>query len=491
MPDFTLSCITGVVPYADSSYRSYVPRTSRPHLVWVCSEAEKTIGEHVFQSSSREKEHTRVGLRQLLTVDAPTGKCLELYTKTSEETVGGLLSHHRERPPSTILSNPVPSSAGISSLLSSAESYGSESPQNELQRGSSIFVSDIHGNIFRAKYLSCDDDGAPPSVRARTEGKEPPRGTWEWSSLVPAACAIPTSLNGLSGGKQEWYETSRGMPGWAGLAWMESTGSSGEKTTLVSLREFYQDARIVDVEVGKVVTMYGTTHPPTGLHTPAAIPSTFIAAEGVLCTLFDTRCPSAVMTWENSISPEEWRNAQALATPSASLVKNRLTSICGVVRDVCATSNPMEIAACVDRALCVYDLRKFSRTFTSSNVLKYNIASITPLREGSCIVCSGIDSELRLVPLSWKETTTETVSSNVNKEKKVGNAESKEKNSSAKVNSNKVEQKLESLSGTFRTRLNDSIRCESTWQGGWVTSVNENGAAAVGISATGELFMAQ
>lgn len=59
-----------------------------------------------------------------------------------------------------------------------------------------------------------------------------------------------------------------------------------------------------------------------------------------------------------------------------SLIPGRLTSVNGVISDVCGTRNEFEVALSIDRALCVYDYRKFTRQFTSSAVLKYEIASI-------------------------------------------------------------------------------------------------------------------
>lgn len=556
--DFSISLVTGILPYyvpkskdgqerqgRCRSRRTHVPKGSRPHLLWTSFDSGKTsssfpsssVGNLVnIRTGSKSPTSTSRGyyrIQQLLTLDTGTGLCLQQYGSVQkEETIS---------PPP--LSSPIPSRRPIAALCLGNKKE-SHTP-SEL-----VYVSDVVGNIYSAiarVVSSSETEPSFPTVRRRLE-----RATgdttetvsavaavmtceWQWSLITPSNAFSPSTLlkdSGESGpsdsraGKVGMYQ---GVPGWAGLSTLHYPG----KQYLLSLREFYQDARVLDCErEGAVVHSYGLPHAPTGFYIPEALPYCFVAAEGTQCTVFDTRCPGVVMSWKEGIHltvfKEETRNENSQGkfageaeekgtqkgskakNPLPSLVQQQFTSISGLVRDVCGTSKPFEVAACIDRALCVFDLRRFNRLYTSSNVLKYNISSITPFAGGTGIVCTGIDSEVCVIPLPSDIRSADDQTKGVVAQKIPGGAGERDggnggdllataPGSSDPVCSN------EELSGTFRSRLNRSVRCEETWQGGWVTSLcdynNEastsscelvkGGACAIGISITGEVYLAQ
>lgn len=546
-PDFSISLVTGILPYCISKNkkeeqdkarrahrRTYVPKSSRPHLLWSTSYSAKNSSSYPFSSVGKllnaqtgskgaSTSQIQYGIQQLLTVDAETGLRLQQY---------GSVPREKARYPSPV-SAPIPSAQPIAALCLG--------PNKGTQHVSDVvYVSDVVGNIYTAtaKVVSSSSELAvsPLTVRRRLENSSTDShealfstdssflsSEWEWSLLTPSH-AIHTSMlekKETGSGKARL----KGLPGWAGLSTLHYPGEQ----YLLSLREFYQDARVVDCERdGVVVHTYGLTHAPTGLHTPFGLPYCFVAAEGAQCTVFDTRCPGVAMTWKESSrlnavkeevsdgiaksdarAEDSPRNANKGKISFPSLIQQQFTSVSGLVRDICGTPKPLEIAACIDRALCVFDLRRFNRLFTSSNVLKYNISSITPVGGGKGIVCTGIDSEVCVIPLPTdlrfaddqkKSLAAHKISEDgLGNSKKGGEGEDTSKASGAVG----LSAASEELAGTFRARLNRSVRCEEAWQGGWVASSrdddggsgrsndNRGGACAVGVSITGELFLAQ
>jgi len=426
--DLIICSLTGVISCtAAIPRRTAVPRAARPHVAWV-SEASSGVaglGQPTVLTPSENPPPPLV-LTRLLTVDAPTGLCLQQYGLPAADQ--------------SFTSSPIPSGRPVMSVIAADDV--------------AAYVSDDVGNVFSFRNANPIDE--QPKARRRTEG-----GCGSWSSLTPAASTMPSLI-------PTDQKKSIGMPGWSALSPLGSSSAA-----LLSVREFFQDTRVIDTATGSVLRCYSTTHPATGVYAPGvdsgSLASCFLITEGRLCTMYDSRCPSAVLTWDEAEDMDQWRDVHDRCGDAGSCVKGRLTSIGGIVRDVCGAANPTEVALCMDRAVCVYDVRKFARQLTSSNVLKYNIASVASLRRGTAVACAGLDSEVRLVSLEVKKKAP--------------------KSTEFPAQPATEEERNENLAGTFRTRLNSSICCEQTWQGGWVTSQGE-GAAAVGVSTTGEVFLA-
>lgn len=557
--DFSIFPISRVLPYGKTvrdsmgeqteskvHRRTYVPKGSRPHLLWTTSCSAKgssscsfpfsvigTIesGQEGGGISPLETQGLR-GIRQLLTVDAETGLRLQQYGTLS---VG---SEVFSPPPASL---PIPSRRPIVSLCL-GNKKGSDYPCSEV-----VYVSDEIGNIYSATSAVPSDSSnscsSPLPVRRRTEGTvgntadELSQDTpllshkWHWTLLTPSNGAFSNSRmlkDGKGSSKSSGLENeaimSGGAPGWAGLSILHNT----REQHLLSLREFYQDARVLDCErEGLVVQSYGLTHAPTGMYTPTALPFCFVVAEGSLCTVFDTRCPGVVMGWREGTQLNRSKelpchsitNGAAISEPIEDgnkakstfppLVQQQFTSVSGLVRDVCKTAEPLEVALCIERALCVFDLRRFTRLFTSSNVLKFHISSITPIRHGNGIVCTGIDSEVCVIPVSCSARSVGHEKDNTVPQKGLeaeekGKKETKVNHLAATTEQSKSSILSEELAGSFRSRLKRSMQCEEVWQGGWVASSCdfsgetratsgdiEGGACAVGISITGELYIAQ
>lgn len=569
-----------------SGRRSYVPRGSRPHIAWVADAGDNGDEACALGSYSRLKGDGTCSrdaddedpaapsppqqqqqqsspphgcrLTQLVTVDGATG-CRALRIAPGGVARG---------------SAPIPSGRRIASMILDHRSSSGNSTNTTAAAFSSI-VSDDKGNVYRlvwgdASFSSSASAAAAATVvessadggrkRDRNGGAVVAAGattpgalllSWAaeatWETLVDAHSHIPVGVYGRPDGAP--YSTlssrlavSRGAPGYVGLGFVTTTTTSGGRP-LVCVREGYNDVRVIDTAVNSVVQTYGTTHRPTALYIPSAwdyaadddggagasarfgpLASTALVCEGTLATLFDVRCPGAVMTVaemfeaapdpatstpavaeaggleEATTEAKRGSNTNNRTTKTAPLVPGRLTSTLGLVTDACATANPYEVALSIDRALCVYDLRKFTRLFSSSNVLKYNIASIASTAQGRAVVCAGIDSEVRIIPLYTKPSSEEegavvlSLAGTNNPAGAVRNHQQAEQRAAAAAAAERGEDPdtadVAAVS-TFRTRLNTSVSCASTWQGGWVTAVNHRGAAAVGISLDHEVFIAQ
>lgn len=553
--EYSFSTVSGVL--AAQSQRQYVPRASRPHIAWTAppssdvsllGKLSRLKGDGTAtraakpSKAAKDNEDEAVepragdtyGLLQLLTVDASSGTKLHLISPTS--VAGGAVSR---------LSSSIPSNRRAAALLLSSSSNAVGGNANttaaaaldDVESGPT-YVSDDLGNIYTYTWVA--DDTAPPVMkRQRPEvtaaaaggaGNAASSGEREGAWRIVAGAHSSTSRHSsiplaadATGDIAALFSTARGGSGWAGLAALNAS-------SLVSVREFFSDIRIVDPSSCTVVQTYSTTHQPSGLHLPSlSFPSCVLVTEGCLATLYDSRCPSAVMTLAEIYTAAEDRvttgeptdsvvtEKSAAAPPPPPLVPGRLTSSTGCIRDVCATAAPMEVAFAIDRALCVYDMRKFNRLFTAASVLKFNIASVAAVAAGRAVVCSGTDTEVRLIPLFARDATP----ANDGKDGVLSlaggaAAEGRPKQRKATVPSSTappppspsasngaataaalttgggvIDVTAIGPGGSFRTRLNTSVCCSTMWQGGWVTSFNGGGAAAVGISIDGEIFLAQ
>ncbi|KAL7702653.1 hypothetical protein N2W54_006568 [Lotmaria passim] len=553
MASYTFSTVTNVLPLGVQ--RAYVPRAARPHLAWACpayaTATSHVLGEHCrlkgdgtaaretraageeegevsheatssTPTTSPANASSEMKLRALLTTDAASGTQLTLY--------------HDVAAPGTAQcsATAIPSQRRVVALWSPLSQRATERAEESVARfldgDVPLYVSDDAGNVFLHRWGVSSESGIhePSLKRHRGEGCDAAGGSEAWTAIAAAHTPFPHSAAAFTPSTLEsLFAVTRGAPGWAGLAALSTDNAATPQ--LVSAREFYHDVRVLDPVQREVVRVYSTSHPPTGLLCPSmeATPHCALVTEGCLATLFDVRCPSAVLSLgEVYAAQAEWAAARAEKAPQESsatsaeepaapgargiapaaappppappLVPGRLTSTVGQVRDVCGTSNPFEVACAVDRALCVYDLRKFSRLFTSSNVLKYVVAGVTAVAGGRGVVCTGIDSEVRLVPLHEKGDTAATAAEALSLAGRVVAQAQKKKQCSntlkkAEASSSSSGIDVDSIGpgGTFRTRLSTSVSCTSVWQGGWVSTQNLGGMAAVGVSIDGEVFLAQ
>lgn len=476
MEEHFFSAVRGVIA-PQPQRRAWVRPGCRPHIAWVTetagtASAYRTLGR---QESLRKGDSSGGGLAlcQLLTVDPETGTQLCLYTPAPKDRdVAGA-------PPAVHTFPAIPSGRRVAAVVPCGGWAGSA------EREGSCFASDTAGNVYHFSSTAVGAAGAGAAV----VGAKRPRGgegdvEGRWSLLAPQDTPLGAPAPAVSGGALgELLSVSRGVGGWAGLAAVPGD------VRLISVREGYSDVRELDPETGVVLNAFSTTHAPTGCL--ATSPYTLVVAEGTLATVFDLRARAAV-DWNDFSTVADLRGAPAPPPAPASLgedqpqpqqrgdterssrlplVPARLTSTTGVVTDVCGTARADEIALSIDRALCLFDTRKFTRLATSTNVLKYTIGSVSSVAGGRACVCTGIDAEVRVVALAPK---TEAGSGG------------RKPQSAAEAGA-----QPETHSGTFRTRLNTTVCCESNWSGGWVSSCNLNGAASVGISMNNEVFLAQ
>ncbi|GET92555.1 hypothetical protein, conserved [Leishmania tarentolae] len=545
---YSFSTVSSVLPLG--TQRAYVPRASRPHLAWSSVQPSRTIGiqcrlkgdgtaarEQARATECRESEGdepavtsaspTEVGLAGLLTTDAASGTRLTLYSDPAA-------------PQLPLCSAAIPSQRRVVALWTPPTSASvDEDGSGNVCRAAPLFASDDTGGVFAYQWSTSENLGEPAEKRRRTDPNightlsEEKNGVWTPVAVAHSSLSSDVArMKSCGSALSSLFTVTRGAPGWAGLTALHASLPCSAALQLVSVREFYHDVRLIDPTRQTVVRTYSTTHAPTGVFCPSvqAAPHCILIVEGCLATLYDVRCPSAVVAlsevyesqaeWRaakdaaaaeadkqdgsgleggeqvNGKSPESASAAAALA-PVPPLIPGRLTSTVGQVRDICGTANPFEVACAVDRALCVYDLRKFNRLFTSSSVLKYVIRSVTSVAGGRGVVCAGIDAEVRLIPLHEKSDTLskETLSlaarvvTQAQKKKQRSDSLKSELQDSKAVGG--ADANAVGSGGTFRTRLSTSVSCTTTWQGGWVTTCNGDGAAAVGVSVDGEVFLAQ
>ncbi|CAD2214643.1 hypothetical protein ADEAN_000209400 [Angomonas deanei] len=412
----TCGKVANVLPAAEGA-RAAIPKTAKPYLY-----AEGTDVNHLITPDGKSGTHI----------------CFGEGTGTQSWSWSAATS-------------PIPSAQRIVSIVRSAESY---------------LVSDGKGSICR---LSASEE-PPHKKNKRDNGTSHASSEKEymWEEIVSASQTPSGDGSGTDSFAALFAKTSYGGPGWSGLA------RALNPSHLVNSRQYYGDVRLVDVEQKSVVRSYGTSHPSTGIvdftqSNTQELLHCVLVAEGCLATLYDVRCASAVLTLDEVRSVAEDESLrERLGGHIGPAVPGRLTSTSGRISDVCALPTASsaweghEVVLAIDRAVCVYDVRKFTKQFTSSNVLKYVVNSVALTANGTEVVCSGIDSEVRVIPIQ---------------------------RSKEKVKPQKGSEDDGALGGTFRTRIDSSMACETSWCGGWVTS--ENGVSAIGLSTANEVFIAK
>ncbi|KAG5466632.1 hypothetical protein LSCM1_00797 [Leishmania martiniquensis] len=547
---YSFFTISGVLPLGTP--RVYVPRAARPHLAWCAAQPSQMLGsrcrlkgdgtaalewssgtectEAESDKAAATSSPPELGLAALLTTDAASGTRLTLYSDPAA-------------PQLPLHSAAIPSRRRVVALWAPPTSTSADAAGgSEACAMKPLFASDDVGGIFAYQWGGSDSLSEPAEKRCRIDVKTESLPSEDkdgvWTPLAPAHSTLisdVTRAESCTSTLSSLFAVSRGTPGWAGLTALQASPTCRAALQLVSVREFFHDVRLIDPTRQAVVRTYSTTHAPTGVLCPSvqAAPHCVLVVEGCLATLYDMRCPSAVVSLGEVYQAQaEWRAAKdgaaveteergsrdnergeqangkgptrgiaaASPAPAPPLIPGRLTSTAGQVRDICGTANSFEVACAVDRALCVYDLRKFNRLFTSSNVLKYVIGGVTSVAGGRGVVCTGIDAEVRLISLHDKAdaTAVEELSLAARVATQAQRKKQQQQRNSTHVSAVQLSKTGREANGgavgpggTFRTRLSTSVSCTTVWQGGWVTVCNGGGAAAVGLSVDGEVFLAQ
>ncbi|EAN83493.1 hypothetical protein C3747_70g147 [Trypanosoma cruzi] len=442
--------------------RPYVPKGSRVHVSFTTAttttqlQASQQLGiprrvkkEREDDDKGDKKGETRreaeavddnlpvpVALTGLISTDPSDGKCLIRRTATDGDD-GGALWESKVIPSGKrigCIQIAPDSRAGMLQFLPHAAAFPSPL----------LYVADTVGNVYAATLPASSVTAVGVESPAKRPRQEKVNRSSFWGLIVPATTSDS--------------ETTHGAWGWCGIVPFFSQ-------QLVCCREFFFDIRLVDVPAGTVVRQYGTIQPATGTTACPGIPHGVVVAEGPVATLYDMRCPGAALTLNTDTKPD------------ISLVTSRLTSPTSYVAGVCSTCNEYEVAAAVGRSLCVYDVRKWSCVSVSTNILKYEIGSIAPFASGKAVVVAGIDAEVRIVPLqkaspvSAASAPTHAGGNGIARNEKV---KKEEEGESAAPNS-------------FRNRIDSAVCCRSTWNGGWVESLD--GSNAIGVSADHEVFL--
>ncbi|ORC84694.1 uncharacterized protein TM35_000421520 [Trypanosoma theileri] len=525
MESYTFATIRGVLmPSAGNSKRPYVPKGSRTHIsVTAATDVKGT--PYIQQEEKEEKEQQQ---RQLGTLrrlkPRGMGNNNDDDGKDSTEDDNNMKHQNKQNnnnnnnnnnkhddPLSVMMtgliatdpregtrltrscalmdgdvyweSTPLPSQERIGCIQLTPETHTAM-----LQAGTNaavfsspiLYVADVVGNVYcttlpaASAMISTDE---APTKRIRQESNDD-NSFWKLIAASASSSSSSSSSSLLSSFPSSSSSSlSTGARGWCGLVPLPSN-------LLACCREFFFDLRLLDASAGTVVQEYSTTHPPTGISACAGVSHSVVIAEGPLASVYDVRCSGAVLQLEKD----------ERKTSHSSPVTGRFTSPTHSVADVCTTSNEYEVAVAVGRSICVHDVRKWNCLSITTNVLKYEIGSIAPLASGKAVVAAGIDSEVRVIPLQKSEPSAQMAEENHNNpvngsHKK--NSTSQNNNSSNDGNNHNTQSAGEKEEGTsgmsFRNRIDSVVSCGSTWQGGWVTSLD--GSCASGISVDYELFL--
>lgn len=291
--------------------------------------------------------------------------------------------------------------------------------------GEAQLASDDLGNVY---VLGAGEE--PDVKRTRVEGAATGSASLQWSLTLGARDHLP----------QRGCLPAYGTPsGWVGL---RSFGA-----LMGCSREHFLDTRIFDMDRGTIVKTIQHMHGPTASTSVQGLGDNIgVFAEGPLLSAFDVRVPTARAAINRSSLP-----IAASFTHVVDLGPQR----------------PHEVATCSsDRSVIIWDVRNWTRAVTLSAVLKHATMSATPLQGGKYLVCSGIDSEVRVC-----STTPPPPAPKQQAASATGDTES-----------------LPPVS-SFRNRISETEHCESTWHGTWASDAE--GSTAVGMAITGETYVAR
>jgi len=301
-------------------------------------------------------------------------------------------------------------------------------------------VADSSGSVFLWRtfdsdvkdFTDCDeevDSGTNKSKKRRRLDEStvatPHSAGATWATVVDAAASVPC---------RGAYPTFGSMGGWIGMV--------SSSSHLIVAREHFMDIRHVDIATGAVVQQFRTTHAASGLcSSPLTGGSVILVSEGPLVSLFDLRTSSRVAAHRQSF-------------PS------------GRVHNVCSLPSSLDqhiAVCCEDRSVSIWDIRSWGRHVKLyANVLKHavmNVAAATLQPSSassslstSSLVCSGMDSEVRVLRFSEADVSS--------------NGTTKKLSSTAKASTSTATHETPPVS-TFRSRIDEAVHCDTTWLGGW------------------------
>jgi hypothetical protein len=316
-------------------------------------------------------------------------------------------------------------------------------PTAELLQRSALWAVDDAGAV--AKLCVADAAGTPK--RRRTEEAQP-HGADDVALSWEAVTAAPAGVRSAFGGG-----------GWWGVA-----PSAADGGKLLLAHETSKRVQLVDAAAQRVAAAFHPMHMPTALAVTSggqALDSGFLLAEGRIVSLWDTRTAGsgAAMSMLTALSDV------------ADVVHPHSLGCTGV-------GSHIVITAGTDRALTVYDLRKWSKQFVAQNVLKFSLNSVAmvsaqqgaaavdarkgkhPKTEYGVFVAAGIDTEARVV-----DTATHAFGA-----------------PSAAASPTTADGPT---MGPFRARIATAVHCDAGWHGAWA-SAPWHGLAA-GLSTHGEV----
>ncbi|CUG92914.1 Hypothetical protein, putative [Bodo saltans] len=344
--------------------------------------------------------------------DKRTGQQLVRVTTTGPSSTGGGVT---AAPTVTSSTATIPSNRRIHAMTMPIAASGI------------TLVADDIGNVFQ---LKTEDESIAKRHRTENAASTSTHHAQQWTLSLSASQHAP---------QRGCLPAYGAAGGWVGLL------AQGDSQAICS-REHFLDSRIFDTEISAIVKSIQHMHGPTALTAVTALGSNSVVfAEGPLLAAYDSRLPSAKSAVNRSSLP--------------------VAAAFSHVVDL-GPQRPHEIATCSsDRSVIIWDVRNWTRVTTLSAVLKYATMSTTPLSGGKFLVCSGVDSEVRVcstAPIVGKAQQQQPIDSEATTIPAVS---------------------------SFRNRVNETEHCESTWHGSWTSDAT--GSVAIGMAITGEVYVAR
>lgn len=251
-----------------------------------------------------------------------------------------------------------------------------------------------------------------------------------------------------------------------------SSYNSIDLHTVAVAHEYFNEARIFDLNTGAVAHRIYTTHGPVSIQAMYASSSSsplLCIAEGPIASVWDIRAGSG-----------------------SNACVSRLTLLDEHVTDVCCThdfaSRNVVATAATDRSVTIFDARKWTKVSVEQNVLKYapvGIASAgvqcSAAYFPATVLAVGVDTEVRAVDiLSSASTSAAKALAVASKPTTTDSADA--------ANANAPGTETAPLQGTFRQRLASSQHCKAAWHGSPAQAAIGGSLWAIALSTHGEIF---
>lgn len=306
---------------------------------------------------------------------------------------------------------------------------------------------------------------------------------------LKSSFAVPSRTSSLSSSSTSSSPFAFGSGGGSNYIGLDCASSS---SSIFFTNGLNKTSSVIDVETQQVVASYShhdgfafascslKLGANAGSSTPAVAVST-----GSFITLWDARQATPISQSHPHRSPL-FLHESAITCLTAFCDNSNSTN--NSSDSSCSSGSNYLLTGSADRAVTLWDLRKWTKQHVAQSALKFAPASIASAsasasHAGNFVTVSGSDSEVRnlWVPLDHGKVSGSGGGSNNQKESKKKDENAPPENFNG------------ATGGTFRQRLQDATHCATSWHGGWV-GCNEGVAGrkfTIGLSRDYELFVAK